>query len=111
MWNKNLLEKDAGLFANGLDNIELPGPDVSRMPASFTPMWWWWWLLLLLYPSHCSNSNEIPDTVPSALGSHNHQCPACESLGRTYPYPTWNIKLVPVVSDQFLPSQSAVPCG
>lgn len=37
MWNKNLLEKDAGLFAKGLNNIELPGLDVSRMPALFTP--------------------------------------------------------------------------
>lgn len=37
MWNKNLLKKDAVLFANGLNNIELPGPDVSRMPTSFTP--------------------------------------------------------------------------
>lgn len=36
MWNKNLLEKDAGVFAKGLHNIEIPAPDVSRMPASFT---------------------------------------------------------------------------
>lgn len=36
MWNKNLLEKDAGLFAKGLNNIGIPAPDVSRMPASCT---------------------------------------------------------------------------
>lgn len=35
MWNKNLLEKDARLFAMGLNSTEIPAPDVSRMPASF----------------------------------------------------------------------------